>query len=102
MHKNEPSKETRPHATQIIKHKPTDSVSCKTRLGETNIPDPIKRIFIILRIIIIQFLLPIIPPTIKQTPENKPRCLFSVTASVGSATFNESSLTIDPVVKRRR
>ncbi len=52
MHKNEPSKETRPHATQIIKHKPTDSVARKTRLGEINIPDPIKRMFIILRTII--------------------------------------------------
>jgi hypothetical protein len=45
MYKNEPSKETRPHATQIIKHKPIDSVSRKTPFGETNIPEPINKIF---------------------------------------------------------
>lgn len=32
-----------------------------------------------------------IPPIIKQTPENKPRCLFNVTSSVGNTTFNGSA-----------
>jgi len=37
---NLPSKATIPLVTQIIKHKPTDSVYFKTPLGETNIPEP--------------------------------------------------------------
>ncbi len=36
-----------------------------------------------------------IMPTIKQIPENKPRCLFSTTSSVGSTAFNGSGWTID-------
>jgi hypothetical protein len=30
-------------------------------------------------------------PTIKQTPENKPRCLLSVTSSVGNTAPNGSA-----------
>lgn len=43
LDKNEPSRETRPHPTQIIKHKPTDCVSRRTPFGETNIPEPIDK-----------------------------------------------------------
>jgi len=35
--------------------------------------------------------LPMILPTIKQTPENKPRCLLSVTSSVGNTAPNGSA-----------
>jgi hypothetical protein len=100
MHKNEPTKETTPHATQITKHKPIDCVSRRTPFGETNIPEPINKILIMLKKIMYLFL-PIITPTIKQTPENKPKCLLSVTSSVGNTSFNESAFTIDPTVKRR-
>ncbi len=40
-------------------------------------------------------------PTIKQTPENKPRCLLSVTSSVGNTGFRGSGWTIDATDKRR-
>ncbi len=40
-------------------------------------------------------------PTIKQTPENKPRCLFSVTSSVANTAPNGSAWTIDAIDKRR-
>ncbi len=45
--------------------------------------------------------LPMILPTIKQIPENKPRCLFSVTSSVGNTAFNGSGWTIDATDTRR-
>lgn len=48
IRQNEPSKETKPHETQIIKHKPIDCVSRKTPFGETNIPEPINKTLIIL------------------------------------------------------
>jgi len=101
MHQNEPSKETRPHATQITKHKPIDCVSRRTPFGETNIPEPINKILIMLNEIIVHLFLPIIIPTIKQTPENRPKCLLSVTSSVGNTSFNESDLTIDSTVECR-
>jgi len=34
--------------------------------------------------------LPMIVPTMKQMPENKPRCLLSVTSSVGAIAPNGS------------
>jgi len=37
------------------------------------------------------FRLPMMIPTIKQTPENKPRCLLSVTSSVGNTAPNGSA-----------
>ncbi len=37
---NIPSKETNPHATQIMRQRPIDCVSRRTPLGETNIPEP--------------------------------------------------------------
>jgi len=100
IHQNEPSKETRPHATQITKHKPIDCVSRRTPFGETNIPEPINKILIMLKKIM-YLLLPIIIPTIKQAPENRPKCLLSVTSSVGNTSFNESGLTIDSTVECR-
>jgi hypothetical protein len=45
--------------------------------------------------------LPIIIPTIKQIPENNPKCLLSAISSLGPTSFIESGLTIDPAVKRR-
>jgi hypothetical protein len=35
--------------------------------------------------------LPMMIPTIKQTPENKPRCLLSVTSSLGNTAPNGSA-----------
>ena len=40
-------------------------------------------------------------PIIKQTPENRPRCLLSVTASVDETIFNGSEGTMDAVDIRR-
>ena len=100
LHKNEPSNETKPHPTQITRHKPTDCVSRRTPFGETNIPEPIVHITKV--IFNMHFLfLPIIIPTIKQTPENNPKCLLSVNSSLGPTSFIESGLTIVPDVKRR-
>ncbi len=45
--------------------------------------------------------LPMMRPTIKQTPENKPRCLLSVTSSVGNTAPNGSAWMIDATDKRR-
>jgi hypothetical protein len=45
--------------------------------------------------------LPIIIPTIKQTPENNPKCLLSANSSLGTTSFIKSGLTIAPSVKRR-
>ncbi len=45
------------------------------------------------------WILPIVMPTIKQTPWNRPKCLLSVTSSVGNTSFNESGLTIDSAVE---
>ncbi len=36
-------------------------------------------------------------PTIKQIPENKPRCLLSVTSSVGKTALSGSGGTIDAI-----
>lgn len=35
-----PSNEIIPDIAQTIKQRPTDCVSCRTPLGETNIPEP--------------------------------------------------------------
>jgi hypothetical protein len=40
MLRNIPSKETNPHATHIMRQRPTDCVPRKTPFGETNIPEP--------------------------------------------------------------
>ncbi len=40
-------------------------------------------------------------PTIKQTPENKPRCLLSTTSSVNSTAFSGSGWTMDAAERRR-
>ncbi len=40
-------------------------------------------------------------PTIKHIPENKPRCLLSVTSSVGKIALNGSGWTIDAIETRR-
>jgi hypothetical protein len=45
--------------------------------------------------------LPMMLPTIKQIPENKPRCLLSVTSSVGNRAPNASGWTIDAIDTRR-
>lgn len=42
-----------------------------------------------------------IVPIMKQTPENKPKCLFKVTWSVGNTTPDESGWTIDATERRR-
>ncbi len=39
-------------------------------------------------------------PTTKQIPENKPRCLLSVTSSVGKTALTESGGTIDAIETR--
>ena len=59
--------------THMTKQRPMDFVSFKTPCGEINIPEPM------------------IVPTIKQMPENKPMCLLSVTSSVGSTVPNASA-----------
>jgi hypothetical protein len=91
MFYNIPSKETNPHATQIIKHNPIDCVSRKTPFGETNIPEPKSKEQGLLTHGKSRYdKLPMIVPIRKQMPENKPRCLLSVISSVGAIAPNGS------------
>ena len=85
------------------KERPTDCVSLRTPFGETKIPEPKNKTLIVKdrKENIVHYGVPMITPTMKQIPENKPRCCFNAIVSFDDISLDGSDSIGGSIDNRR-